>query len=428
MLVILAIMTADKLKLVNQKLSKWFNQLKIILLLACMCCFLPNLYAQQSKEYVRKAIENWNLFMRNDLNALRDDAFRTMKRAYAENNRFALNVGKRNLGTYLSRTGRHEKGLNFLREAAVFFTIINDAELAAETWNETGNAMLSRGNPKESITFYMRSMKIGKESSNKTASFLAESNLAQAWLQLGDTLKALALLKHYKTQCLRLEKWESTSNAYALLGQIEEARANKALAMEYYEKSASYGKRSNSVLSIAQAKNNLAIVYFNQNEFDASLKLFRDAYSLRCQSGNIRSIAESLFNFGDFYFQLKQPKKALSSFRRAQIFAYNKKLIIEYKDATIALVEVLKSEGKFLEALTEMELLVKRQNRFNQEVNYRFEKENNSMIDLERVESSINTDLLLNEKSNSVQNISWIIYGVFSLLIMAMITIALRKN
>lgn len=366
--------------------------------------------------------------MRNDLNALRDDAFKTMKRAYAENDRFALNVGKRNLGTYLSRTGRHEKGATYLKEAALFFTIMNDAQLAAETWNEAGNSILLQGNPKESIICYLRSLRIGKESSDETSSFLAESNFAQACLQLGDTLKAAALLKHYKSQCLRLEKWESTSNAYALLGQIEEARANKSLAMEYYEKSAKYGKRSNSNLSIAQAKNNLAIVYFNDNDFDRSLKLFQEAYYLRCQSGNIRSIAESLYNFGDYYFQLNQSDKAIFSFRKAQNYAYTKKLIVEFKDATLAIVEVFKSKGQLKEALSEMEMLVNKQVSLSQGLNLDIEKENEEMNELERIGFSREANVFSKEKSNPVQGVSWIIYGLFSFLILAMIVIALRKQ
>jgi tetratricopeptide (TPR) repeat protein len=428
LLVILAIMIADILKSTNEKTQNWFKGLVTKLLIFFIFFVSQAFRAQQSKEYVRKSIENWNFLMRNDLNALRDDAFKTMKRAYAENDRFALNVGKRNLGTYLSRTGRHEKGATYLKEAALFFTIMNDAQLAAETWNEAGNSILLQGNPKESIICYLRSLRIGKESSDETSSFLAESNFAQACLQLGDTLKAAALLKHYKSQCLRLEKWESTSNAYALLGQIEEARANKSLAMEYYEKSAKYGKLSKSNLSIAQAKNNLAIVHFNDKDFIQSLKLFQEAYYLRCQSGNIRSIAESLYNFGDYYFQLNQTDKAISSFRKAQNYAYTKKLMVEFKDATIALVEVFKSKGKLKEALTEMETLVKKQAILSQELNFGTEKENDEMIELERIRFSKEGNVFTNETSHSVQGVSWIIYGLFSLLILAMIVIALRKQ
>jgi tetratricopeptide (TPR) repeat protein len=428
LLVILAIMIADILKSTNKKRSIWFNYHKISILIFFTIYFSQTFHAQQSKEYVTKSIENWNLLMRNDLNALRDDAFRTMKRAYTENNRFALNVGKRNLGTYLSRTGRHDYGTAYLKEAALFFTIINDTQLAAETWNEAGNSILLKGNPKESVICYMRSLKIGKESSDKTSSFLAESNLAQAWLQLGDTLKAEALLKHYKSQCLQLGKWESISNAYALLGQIEEARVNMSLAMEYYEKSAKYGKLSNSNLSIAQAKNNLAIVYFNQKKFNQSFMLFQEAYQLRCQSGNIRSIAESLYNFGDFYFQLEQPEKAESSFRKAKEYAYQKKLITEFKDATIALVEVLKSKGQLKEALTEMQTLLKKQESLSQALNFSIEKENNEMIELERIGFSKDADVFSNEKSPSAHKITWVIYFLFSLLVIAMIFIALRKQ
>jgi hypothetical protein len=85
-------------------------------------------------------------------------------------------------------------------------------------------------------------------------------------------------------------------------------------------------------------------------------------------------------------------------------------------------------KGKLKEALTEMETLVKKQAILSQELNVGTEKENDEMIELERIRFSKEGNVFTNETSHSVQGVSWIIYGLFSLLILAMIFIALRKQ
>lgn len=62
---------------------------------------------QSDKEIYLEALESldsWNYYIRNNLDSLKLDAFRILLLGVEKNNEFAINVGKRSLGSYLIRT------------------------------------------------------------------------------------------------------------------------------------------------------------------------------------------------------------------------------------------------------------------------------------------------------------------------------------
>jgi tetratricopeptide (TPR) repeat protein len=298
-------------------------------------------------------------FMRNNLDSLKIDAMEILLIGLDNKNNYAINVGKRSLGSYLIRSGQQKEGLNYLKMANSYFQEKGDYEIQTETLNEIGNGFLLDGKPLQAEKYFLLSLEAGKNSPDPTSSFLAEANLAQAYINLGNYERAEGYLQHYKKEALKYEKFESVANAYALLGSIALIRNKKALAKEYFDKSAKFGFQSKSKALIAHAYNNKAIVYFDEGERDSSLAYFNKALELRLLTNNAKSISESYFNLGDFYLEIKDFAKSLNYYKQCEHYCKQKKLLREELDVTEALTKLYKTQGNYEQAFSYSEKRVK---------------------------------------------------------------------
>lgn len=371
--------------------------------------FFQSLFSQDSKqEYsnfsnkeiqieATKSLENWNYYMRNNLDSLKIDAYRILVIGLEGKNDFAINVGKRSLGSYLIRTGDPINGINYLKQANTYFEIKSNAVLQTEILNEIGNGYLNNGRPIEAEKYFLKSLKCGSDSPDPTSYFLAEVNLAQAYIILEKLDKATAILQHYKKEALKHLKFEAVSNAYSLLGKIEELNKNISLAKEYYRKSAKYGFRSKSKAQIAHAYNNMAIVYFEENEFVKSLEYFNHALKIRLQTKNAKSISESYYNLGDYYKELKKYDEALKYFLLCEEYSKEKNLIIEEMEAVLAISKVFELDGNWEKAFKKMEVYSELQKKYYSEL------QESKTEDLENMETINNLDLQLKSESNETK-------------------------
>lgn len=310
------------------------------------------------KEILReasKSLLNWNDFMRNDLDSLKIDAYRILMIGINGKNEFAIHVGKRSLGSYLIRTGKPKEGIQFLMAANRFFEKKSNTIIQTEILNEIGNGYLNSDKPLEAEKFYLKSLKCGKESPDPTSTFLAEANLSQAYIRLGNIDKATAILHHYKNEALKRLKLEAVATAYSLLGTIEQQKENKSLAKEYFRKSADFGFRSKALNQVANAYTNMAIVFFEEDDKIKSLDFFKKALEIRLKTKNSKSISESYFNLGDFNKEIKNYDEALIYFDLCINYSQEKQLFLEQMDALLEIGSIYKLQQKWKEAFRSME-------------------------------------------------------------------------
>lgn len=337
----------------NQYRYTLHKALKSVFLFWTIILFCSTCYTQG---WVQKAVFNWNELLRRDLLALRADALQTIEKGMEENNSFAVNVGKRSLGTYLARNQGDNEAIRLLQEAAFYFVKIGDEVLATETYNELGNAHLLLGNTDLAIQAFLTSLEYGKSSSDPTSAFLAEVNLAQAYLVKGDTAKACGLLDDYKRRSMQLKKFEAVANAYVVLGEIAQAQSKKALSLEYFQKSAGFGVKSKARFIRAQALTNLAIVAFEEGRKDQAKRLFFEAYKLYIKVGSTKRIAESMNNLGVYYLELNQWDRSIKWFTKTLRYSAQRLMLQPMKDAHAGLIEVYQRQDNLPGALEHMKL------------------------------------------------------------------------
>ena len=354
MLVILA-MEYIQQSMNKQKLTTILSKTGLLFFLIFVHSISYGQYKEQLKKYYQTSdldkkaalgLEIWSPLMRDNLDSLRIIGFDLVLQGVEKRNSFATNVGKRALGSALIRTGEQDKGIKFLLESLKYFEESGDQVIITETLNEIGNAYMNKGLPLMAEKYYLKSLKAGKNSPDPTSSFLAEINLGQAYIGLKNFDKATAIIQHYKKEALKHGKLESVSNAYALLGTIEQQQKNIPLAMEYFQKSADFGLKSTSKAQVAHSYNNLAIVYFEKGEIDKTLEYFIKALDIRMETNNAKYICESYFNIGGLYFEMGKYEDALVYYEKSLDFAQKRNLLRDEMDALFALSELYEVQKK----------------------------------------------------------------------------------
>ncbi|MBI1836804.1 MAG: tetratricopeptide repeat protein [Flavobacteriia bacterium] len=329
----------------------------------------------------------WEEYLGNNLDSLNILGNLLLKDAYEKENLFAIAVGKRTLGSYLIRNGKAEKGIRNLKEARFYFEKIGDYLLLTETLSEIGNAYNLKGEPKNALLWYEKSLQAGKQSPDPTSKFLAEINIAKAYTDLNELSKAEKIIYHYIAQAKKYKKIISEANAWTRLGIIYQIKEDNLKAKKYFEKSKNLNLKADSKIQASHGYNNIAIVCFTDGDMEGAKLNFDKALKLRIQCNNWKAIAESYFNLGELYLELKDYKKALFYYNESLKIASKKHLIVEKMDALNAIILVYKSKKNFLKAFQLME-------EYSKLKSYLMEKDKEETI------KSAEMDLLLFEKEH----------------------------
>lgn len=376
-------------------------------------------------------IKLWGQMHKNAIDSLKSISFELIFEGVEEKNDFAIAVGKRSLGSCLIRSGEPDKGIAFLKESFNYFEKKEDKVLMTEILNEIGNGYLNKGLPLEAEKYYLKSLKAGKDSPEPTSHFLSEINLGQAYIGLKNYDKASVVIQHYKKEALKLGKLEAVANAYALLGTIEQQRGNIPLAMEYFRKSADFGKRSKAKAQIAHALNNMAIVHFEEGDTDKTMELFKEALEIRLSTGNARYIAESYFNIGGLYFELGDFKSAEAYYQQCLSFSRQKKLKKDEMDVLLALTELYKTQGKEKQVITLLEEYIVLQESYYSQIAAENSTSNELIESIGQLEAKRKVEegeIELQKLTESQQKVWYIVYGIGGLTFAVLLILLFFKN
>ena len=386
---------------------------------------------QNFQEKARIGLKLWNPLMRSNLDSLKTISFELMLAGAEMNDEFIAAVGKRGLGTCLSRMGEPSKGLLYLQKALVYFEKVGDMQLVTEILNEIGVAYYKLNRFKDAEDYYMGSLKTGVESTDPTDAFLAKINLGHLYIALKNYEKAISVVQFYKNESLKHGKLEAVSNAYALLGTIEQRKNNIPLAMEYFQKSADFGQKCSSRSQIAHALNNLAIVHFELGETDKTMALFKQALDLRIKTGNAKNISESYFNIGGLYFELGDYKNASENYLRSKEVAEKNSLKRELLDALMAFAELYKAMGKNDLALARMEEYAALQEEYYAQLSADHSSAVEVMESVQQIEAENELhqreqDLLKLKQSH--ERVWYVVYALGALTLIVLVVLLVFKN
>lgn len=350
-------------------------------------------------------------YLNNDFDSLKFLAVNLLLDASGKNSDFPRAVGEMSLGVYYSQKGKIKEGLINLNRAKEYYEKIGNQKLTSEILMEIGNTHFISGNYEQAIKDYLKSMKFGERSSDKTLAFAAKIGLGKAYCAIGDTSIGIFCILQYKDEVVRMNKNESAANAYAALGMIEMDRNNIPLAQEYYEKSIKHGNKAFNKRIVANAYTNKAILFFNLDQLDSSLIYFEKALRLREKLNQSRAVIESYFNIASYYQAIGDIDNALYYYGVSIDFSKKNGFNSDEVDALQEMLAIFKERDNKKEVY-----------RIEERINYlkKFISEKKTMDDeiLDYAESLLNTETI-KEESQEEKSYSfiWLLLGGIVILL-----------
>lgn len=302
----------------------------------------------KERDNTKKAEIGLELFYKyrtNDFDSLKFLAVNLLLDISGENSDFPRAVGEMAIGTYYVQNGKIKEGIVNLTKAKEHFETAGNLTQTAEVLMEIGNSYFVSGNFEQAIKAYLKSMKIGSRSPDKTLAYAAKMGLGQAYCAIGDTSVGLFTILQFKDEVVKSKKYVSAANAFATLGMIEMDRGNMELSKEYYQKSIEYSKKTSSKLMIANAYTNQAILYFNLNNLDSSLMFFEKALRLRVRLNRTDDIIESYFNLASFYQETEDIDNALYYYGLSVDLAKKGGFNVDEVDALMEMKSIFEERG-----------------------------------------------------------------------------------
>ncbi len=288
-------------------------------------------------------------FRKNDFDSLKFLAVNLLLDISGDNSEFPRAVGEMALGAYYVQKGKIKEGIVNLTKAKEHFETSGNLTQTSEVLMELGNSHFVSGNYEQAIKSYLKSMKIGARSPDKTLVYAAKIGLGQAYCAIGDTSVGVFTILQYKDEVVNAKKYESAANAYATLGMIEMDRGNMELSQEYYQKSIGFSKKTSSKLMIANAYTNQAILYYNMEKMDSSLLYFEKALRLRERLNRTNNIIESYFNLASFYQGTEDVDNALYYYGLSVDLAKKGGFHVDEIDALMEMKTIFENRGNLKE-------------------------------------------------------------------------------
>ena len=259
------------------------------------------------KEFVRtsdvtkkmnQAHDLWEYYLLNNTDSLKPLAIETQEFGTKNNSKLLRIFAKRILGCFLIRKGDYTNGEKELKIALNFHRKNGDLANVTEELNELGISNFLKGDFHSAESFFMLSIKLGKESPDEKHAFLAKLNLAKTYDKLDLKEKAKATANEYLEECKKLNKLESIASAYGLLSDLALNEKKIELSEEFLSKSLNASKSTNNNSLKAQIHSNFGAFYAAKEDFEKAKDHFNQALDLRLKTNHRKGILEAYYNLG----------------------------------------------------------------------------------------------------------------------------------
>ena len=212
----------------------------------------------------------------------------------------------------LELVGLWDKSLKILEELHKYFTGINDEEGILFSLLRIGNIHRNKGDNKEALSYYNRSLIIAKKLDNEIWISATYNALGIIYANMQKFKEAMGFLKKRLKIVLKIDSKNEIAATVCNMGYIYFSQKRRKKALEYFEKDLEICKDLNDLRGIAIASGNVGIVQYEMKQYDEAIENFEIKLSISEQMSDKKGISKALGNMGLVYTKLKDYKKAMS--------------------------------------------------------------------------------------------------------------------
>lgn len=261
-----------------------------------------------------------------------------------------IEYGKTILSEYYILHGRVNDGIGMAKDLIAPLQERGEYERLSEIYRIIASGYRKLGDGTSTLLWAEKALEVNKNIKNNPEPFTGYPMLAEAYLLKNKKSKAIEIYSKYILEVSKVKNYRRLSSAYARLGDIYRLNQDLVNAEKYFKLSYTAALNTNLTSPKTHALNNLAIIYFEKNDTETAKDYFIQAMTLREKIGDVKSITESYFNMGEYFFYTENYPDALTWYERSATLAKKEQLLKEEKDGVIGMANTYKALGDFEDA------------------------------------------------------------------------------
>ena len=262
------------------------------------------------------------------------------------------------LGMISKRLHKNYQALDFLYRSLEFKKRLSPNSSISNTLNSIGSAHHKNGDLDLALDLYLKAIKIINSEPYSIYQTAPHLNICRLYIDIQEMEKAKVQL--VKTDLLISKNNDTTDIPilenlwgmyYQNLNQIDSAKT-------HYNNSLIYNQKYGSGSSLANSFNNMAIIYFYENELEKSYLNFKHSYEIRKTSNDTLGQLASLCNLGDFHQETDNIDSALFFYKKGLELALEKKSNVDIRDFYLGISNINENKGNVKKALKNYKLYI----------------------------------------------------------------------
>jgi len=222
-----------------------------------------------------------------------------------------------NIGYVYSIKGQVKEALAYYSRSLKITEEVGDKEGIALSLNSMGVLCDNQGLSKEALTYYLRSLKIREEIGGKEGMASILNNIGFLYNNKGQVKEALDY--HSRSLKIREEIGDKQGIAGSLIniGAIYRNQGQVKECLTYYNRSLKIYEDTENKMGVATTLNNTAAIYSSQNKIKEALDYYNRSLKIYEEIGYQVGIAAALINIGSIYIDQGRVKEALAYHNRS---------------------------------------------------------------------------------------------------------------
>ena len=184
-----------------------------------------------------------------------------------------------------------------------FAESINKKRWMAEATNAQGISFAIRGDNKQALKYFEKSLESFIELGNKKQIAGSYNNIGNIYKDQGNLTESLNYFQKSLILFKEIGDKKGVANRLSNIGLIFQEKGNYEQAIQYHKKSLKISDENGDQRGIAGAYNNIAINYKKTTQHEKAINYYREAFKIFNKIGDKRGVAGSLHNIGTVSFE-----------------------------------------------------------------------------------------------------------------------------
>ena len=221
----------------------------------------------------------------------------------------------------------------------------------AQALNTQGASFYVQGDYKKAIAYYLRSLNILEQTSDKANIASTLGNIGVVYKEQGDYAKAIDYLTRGLKLTEELNDKEGIASAYNNIGNIYLAQEEFSKAFDHYSRALEIEKKIGYKSGMTTSLNNLGIICRKKGQARSAIDYYQQCLKLEEEAGDKQGLSQAFSNIGLAYQELGDVEKAIEyenlSLKAAQESDYKEVMSV----ALINLSNIYNGKGDYKRAI-----------------------------------------------------------------------------